>query len=106
VAFFQLLIQNMSALSAEEELAYSAPDDVLEETFEQKAIREMNEALPTRPMRQTPPATAVFEPAEPEPVDDDTDTDLDVSFDDAFDDTFDDTFDDDAPLKTKPLKKD
>ena len=106
VAFFQLLIQNMSALSAEDELAYSAPDDVLEETFEQKAIREMNEALPTRPMRQTPPAAAVFEPAEPEPVDDDTDADLDVSFDDDLDDAFDDAFDDDAPLKTKPLKKD
>lgn len=120
VAFFQVLIENMSALSAQADLGGYDEDEVetLEEDFNQKAIREMNEALPTRPLRQRPPAAAVFEPADPLPMPE-TSVQNEISLESAepyqpaekkadfvFDDDFIDDFDDDAPLKTKPLKKD
>jgi len=114
VAFFQVLMRDMSQLSAQAEMSMNDQEQSQNESFEDQAIREMNEILPTRPMRQGPPAAAVFEPAKldkPEPIKIETaeiieseETILNKESEDIFEDL--DDFDDDAPLKTKPLKKD
>lgn len=134
VAFFQVLIQNTSSLTAEAEIEENFAREPQTENLEQKAIRDMNEALPTRPIRQRPPAAAVFEPADLDRAVDEapvikthmeenlaevknypaeenpiTDEELEAHFDRVVKtklDDLDDDFDFDAPLKVRPMKKD
>ncbi len=81
-------------------------ENLQNESFEDQAIREMNEPLATRPMRQGPPSAAVFEPAELDKTElsETAETVAKEATENIYEDF--DNFDEDAPLKTRPLKKD
>lgn len=111
-AFFQVLMRDMSQLSAQAEMSMHDHENLQNESFEDQAIREMNAPLATRPMRQGPPAAAVFEPAQLDRAElververiESGETAINEEAQNTLED-FDD-FDDDTPLKTRPLKKD
>ena len=107
VAFYQVLMKNMSSLSAEADSGEIYQPVEVAEDFETRAIREMNEALPTRPLQtkahdqtasesKSPVNNELAELAEPvASLNNEEETD-----------TFPEDFfeEDDLPLKTKPLK--
>ncbi len=121
VGFYQILMQRMSSLSAAADQGFSQGPNELDESFEAEAIRELNEALPTRPVREQPPAAQVFEPSEsfespisskafdapewPSETESSTPTAETLSQEE-LDALYEDDFDDNAPLQTKPIKKD
>lgn len=122
VAFYQVLMKNMSALSAEADFAESFEPEELEEDMEQRAIRELNEVLPTKPLKtkvfdETEPEVRSLEVEEkpsvteelvetPEMIENITEELDEKEIDTFLEEYFDEDFDDDAPLETKPLKKD
>ena len=107
VAFYQVLMKNMSSLSAEADSGEIYQPVEVAEDFETRAIREMNEALPTRPLQTKAHEHTAPESKSPvnnelavlaEPVaslnnEEETDTFPEDFFEE-----------DDLPLKTKPLK--
>ncbi len=108
VAFYQVLMKKMSSLSAEADIIEDFEPEEIEESVEQRAIREMNEALPTRPMRvkpfeqpepeaDIPVSKAITEVATPAETDEE---DIDTFLEEYFEDDL----NDDLPLETKPLK--